>query len=99
MSTQKSGQNPNKQSSRSVPPPPPPAAASRGPARRESMEDLLDDFIARANQKLSSEKSRGWDLKPPEEELDLGQIIADEPPAAVHTAPPVAAPVAADIEP
>ena len=87
MSTQNQGKQP-----RSVPPPPPPVAAhSRPGVRRQSMDDLLDDFIVRANQRVSSIRSRQWDLLVPVEEVDASQIISDEPPVAVHAAPVIAA--------
>ena len=87
MSTQNQGKQP-----RSVPPPPPPVAAhSRPGVRRQSMDDLIDDFIVRANQRVSSIRSRQWDLLIPAEEVDPSQIISDEPPVAVHSAPVVSA--------
>ncbi|HNN97359.1 MAG TPA: hypothetical protein PKI03_34050, partial [Pseudomonadota bacterium] len=84
-----SNQSPVKQSPRKPPPPPP--TASR--VRRENMDDLLDDFIARANQRLQSEKSRSWDLMPVQviEEMDV--VAVEQPPAvvvrdvAVHSTP------------
>ena len=83
MSTQNQGKQP-----RSVPPPPPKVAShSRPNLRRQSMDDLLDDFIVRANQRVSSIRSRQWDLLVPAEEVDVSQIISDEPPVAVHAAP------------
>ena len=86
-----SSQNQGKQT-RSVPPPPPPVAAhSRPGVRRQSMDDLIDDFIVRANQRVSSIRSRQWDLLIPAEEVDPSQIISDEPPVAVHSAPVVSA--------
>ena len=72
---------------RSVPPPPPPVAAhSRPGVRRQSMDDLLDDFIVRANQRVGSIRSRQWDLLVPLEEIDASQFIEDAP-VAVHAAP------------
>lgn len=46
------------------------------------MDDLLDDFIARANQRLASDKSRSWDLLPVRlessiEEVDSTLLIAE----------------------
>ena len=63
------------------------------------MDDLLDDFIARANQRLASDKSRSWDLLPvpvpvaerPVEELDATLLMAEElgvAGIAIDSAPP-----------
>jgi hypothetical protein len=52
------------------------------------MDDLLDGFIARANQQSASVKARNWDLRVPIEEIDPTQFVEDEPAVAEHTAPP-----------
>lgn len=71
-------QNPEK-TPRSVPPPPPPEAShSRPNVRRLTMDELLDDFIVRASQRVSSIRARQWDLLIPPIEVDASQIIDDE---------------------